>query len=278
MVCFTLGFSAKRCMRPRAVEAASFLYLYCAVCARRVDRQADSATRTLNGRMSVQLALIHSRQASGFPTARPPAVRHELVVRPDPSRASAGGSAPAAGVPSRVRAANYYRWAASFPDDIEVWLIELPGRGKSLGTRAIDTLSELIDFLRAILRPLLPRDYSVFGLAWGADRVLFRARYGAAGIRPSGSVRPARMRRSTHRHAPLDGAPVHRRNDADIVDYVVSLGGAARSGRRAPGDAAEAGQGGFPRDRGVLPAAVRNGAALPVTVFSGRDDTLRRAA
>ena len=31
-----------------------------------------------------------------------------------------------------------------------------------------------------------------------------------------------------HRHAPLDGAPVHRRNDADIVDYVVSLGGTPR--------------------------------------------------
>ena len=37
---------------------------------------------------------------------------------------------------------------------------------QSLGTRAIDTLSELIDFLRA-LRPLLPRDYSVFGHSMG---------------------------------------------------------------------------------------------------------------
>ena len=125
------------------------------------------------------------------------------------------------------RAANYYRWAASFPDDIEVWLIELPGRGKSLGTRAIDTLSELIDFLRA-LRPLLPRDYSVFGQHGGADRVLFRARYGQRA-----SARLARCVRHgcavlPHRHAPLDGAPVHRRNDADIVDYVVSLGGTPR--------------------------------------------------
>ncbi|CAI8794581.1 hypothetical protein EMIT0158MI4_170033 [Burkholderia ambifaria] len=60
-------------------NAASFLYRFLRLVARRVDNQADSAARALNGRMSVQLTLIHSRQTSrvpGGPTARQPSGTH----------------------------------------------------------------------------------------------------------------------------------------------------------------------------------------------------------
>ncbi|OXI15961.1 thioesterase II family protein [Burkholderia sp. AU15512] len=175
-------------------------------------------------------------------------------------------------------AANYYRWAASFPDDIEVWLIELPGRGKSLGTRAIDTLSELIDFLRA-LRPLLPRDYAVFGHSMGAliaycfARDMAQLGHPPVWLGASGTDAPF----YPHRHVPLDGAPVHRRNDADIVDYVVSLGGTPRE--VAEHDALRAmllklAKADFRVIEACFPLPSATALPCPVTVFSGRDDTL----
>ncbi|WP_175797727.1 thioesterase II family protein [Burkholderia ambifaria] len=179
-------------------------------------------------------------------------------------------------------AANYYRWGASFPDDIEVWLIELPGRGRSLGTRAIDTLPELIDFLRA-LRPLLPRDYSVFGHSMGALIAYCFARDMTQLGRPpvwlgaSGTDAPF----YPHRRARLDGTPVHVRNDAEIVDYVVSLGGTPREVvehaalrtmllKLAKAD--------FRVVEAFFPLPSATALPCPVTVFSGRDDTLLSAA
>ncbi|UTV59939.1 thioesterase II family protein [Burkholderia arboris] len=175
-------------------------------------------------------------------------------------------------------AANYYRWGASFPDDIEVWLIELPGRGRSLGTRAIDTLPELIDFLRA-LRPLLPRDYSVFGHSMGAlIAYSFACDMTQLGHPPvwfgaSGTDAPF----YPHRRTRLDGAPVHLRNDAEIIDYVVSLGGTPRE--VVEHDALRAmllklARADFRLVEAFFPLPSATALPCPVTVFSSRDDTV----
>ncbi|MBY8608721.1 MAG: thioesterase [Burkholderia sp.] len=175
-------------------------------------------------------------------------------------------------------AANYTRWGASFPDDIEVWLIELPGRGRSLGTRAIDTLPELIDFLRA-LRPLLPRDYSVFGHSMGAlIAYSFACDMTQLGHPPvwfgaSGTDAPF----YPHRQTRFDGAPVHLRNDAEIVDYVVSLGGTPRE--VVEHDALRAmllklARADFRLVEAFYPLPSATALPCPVTVFSSRDDTV----
>ncbi|KWU23057.1 thioesterase II family protein [Burkholderia cenocepacia] len=175
-------------------------------------------------------------------------------------------------------AANYYRWGASFPEDVEVWLIELPGRGRSLGARAIDTLPELIDFLRA-LRPLLPRTYSVFGHSMGALIAycfacdMTQHGHPPAWLGASGADAPF----YPHRHAHRDGMPVHLRTDAEIVDYVVSLGGTPRE--VVEHDALRAmllklAKADFRVVERFFPLPSATALPCPVTVFSGRDDTL----
>ena len=76
---------------------------------------------------------------------------------------------------------------------------------------------------------------------------------------------------------------MHRRNDADIVDYVVSLGGTPRE--VAEHDALRAmllklAKADFRVIEACFPLPSATALPCPVTVFSGRDDTLlaRRAA
>jgi surfactin synthase thioesterase subunit len=175
-------------------------------------------------------------------------------------------------------AANYYRWGASFPCDVEVWLVELPGRGRGLGARAIDTLPELIEFLRA-LHPLLPRSYSVFGHSMGAlIAYCFACDMAQLGHPPvwlgaSGADAPF----YPHRHTWGDGTPVHLLNDAEIVDYVVSLGGTPRE--VVENDALRAmllklAKADFRIVEKFFPLPSAIALPCPVTVFSGRDDTL----
>ncbi|KVN77243.1 thioesterase II family protein [Burkholderia ubonensis] len=173
-------------------------------------------------------------------------------------------------------AANYYRWGASFPADIEVWLIELPGRGMSLGEPAIDTLPELLDFLRAI-KPLLPRDYAVFGHSMGAliaycfAHDMTQLGHPPVWLGASGTDAPF----YPLRRARPDGVPVHLRPDADIVDYVVSLGGTPREVLEHDEIRAmllKLAKADFRLVEAFFPLPFATSLPFPVTVFAGRDD------
>lgn len=62
-------------------------------------------------------------------------------------------------------ATNYFRWAAAFAPHIEVWLVELPGRGRSLRHGAFDALPPLRDYLRE-LAPNSPPIIRSSAIAW----------------------------------------------------------------------------------------------------------------
>lgn len=179
-------------------------------------------------------------------------------------------------------ATNYHRWAMGFPADTEVWLIDLPGRGKTMRQRPVDTVPAMIAHLRS-LAPFLPRDYAVFGHSMGALVAYCFAHDMTQLGRPplwlgaSGADAPFYPERGRRRA----NAPVHLRSDPEIIDYMVALGGTPRelaehkelremllTLAKADFRIVEAG---FP-----LPSATPQ--PFPVAVFSGRHDPVVSAA
>ncbi|WP_082754568.1 thioesterase II family protein [Burkholderia savannae] len=172
-------------------------------------------------------------------------------------------------------ATNYYRWAAAFPAHIEVWLVELPGRGRSLHLPAFDTLPQLRDYLRE-LAPELPADYAIFGHSMGALVAYCFAHDMTQLGRPprwlgvSGADSPfAASRRRAH--------PVHARPDAAIVDHLASLGGTppevfAHDELRAI--LLKLAKADFRIVEAFFPLASPTPLPVPVTVFAGKRDAV----
>ncbi|WP_323122294.1 thioesterase II family protein [Burkholderia alba] len=179
-------------------------------------------------------------------------------------------------------ATSYHRWALGFPADIEVWLIELPGRGRNLQTPALATLPEVLTHLRE-LQPLLPRDYAVFGHSMGAlVGYCFACDMTQLGHPPVWlGASAAEAPFYPHRHARRTGAPVHLRSDEGIIDYMVSLGGTPREvAEHAELKAMllDMARADFHLVEACFPLPAATALPLPVTVFSGRDDPVASPA
>ncbi|KVD88966.1 thioesterase [Burkholderia sp. ABCPW 14] len=172
-------------------------------------------------------------------------------------------------------ATNYYKWATGFPAHIEVWLVELPGRGRNLNRPAIDALPQLRDYLRE-LAPELPSDYAIFGHSMGAlvaycfahDMTQLGRPPRWLGVSGADSPFAASRRRAF---------PVHQRADAAIVDYLASLGGtppevfAHDELRTMLLTLAKAD---FRIVEAFFPLASPTPLPVPVTVFAGRQDAV----
>ncbi|AGK49192.1 thioesterase domain protein [Burkholderia thailandensis MSMB121] len=172
-------------------------------------------------------------------------------------------------------ATNYFRWAVAFPPHVEVWLVELPGRGRSLKHAAFDTLPALRDYLRE-LAPALPADYAIFGHSMGAlvaycfahDMTQLGRAPRWLGVSGADSPFAASRRRAF---------PVHQRPDAAIVEHLATLGGTppevfAHDELRAM--LLQLAKADFRIVEAFFPLASATPLPVPVTVFAGAHDTV----
>jgi surfactin synthase thioesterase subunit len=81
-------------------------------------------------------------------------------------------------VPYAGGAANIYRrWTESLGAIVEVWAIELPGRGSRLRERPFTTLPDLVQNLGPAFRPYQDKPFAFFGHSMGAIISFELARY-----------------------------------------------------------------------------------------------------
>tara|TARA_R110002033_G_scaffold156232_1_gene192528 strand:+ start:1827 stop:2630 length:804 start_codon:yes stop_codon:yes gene_type:complete len=66
----------------------------------------------------------------------------------------------------------YQPWANQLPDGVELVAVQPPGRGSFIGTKAYNSMAELVAALQDELQPLLDRPYVLFGHSLGS-RVAF---------------------------------------------------------------------------------------------------------
>lgn len=65
-------------------------------------------------------------------------------------------------------AAIYQHWHRGLPQDVEVFALQLPGRGNRLLEEPITDLEELTDSIIASIEPYLDKPYALFGHSMGA--------------------------------------------------------------------------------------------------------------
>lgn len=85
-------------------------------------------------------------------------------LRPNPGAATRLFCVPYAGGGSQV----FQQWPDLLPLSFEVWVVNLPGRGKRLLEPTFSELSRLITALTKALFPLLDRPFAIFGHSMGA--------------------------------------------------------------------------------------------------------------
>lgn len=71
----------------------------------------------------------------------------------------------------------YSRWHLFFPDDIEICIVNLPGRGKRISEKPFFHISELVPALAKALSPLLKVPFAFLGHSMGAVLAFEIARY-----------------------------------------------------------------------------------------------------
>ncbi|MEO5873435.1 MAG: alpha/beta fold hydrolase [Streptosporangiaceae bacterium] len=62
----------------------------------------------------------------------------------------------------------YKGWEQEFPDEVEICLLDAPGRGRLHGQPLLDNSTDLVDFFRDTLLPWTGRPFAFFGHSMGA--------------------------------------------------------------------------------------------------------------
>ncbi|HTR46283.1 MAG TPA: alpha/beta fold hydrolase [Verrucomicrobiae bacterium] len=116
----------------------------------------------------------------------------------------------------------FHQWPDGLPADVEVWAVNLPGRGRRLMEPAFTSLAPLVDLLSQAILPLLDRPFAFFGHSMGA-LIEFEA---ARQLRKSGARLPDRLfvGGCFAPHLP-DPHPIHHLPEAEFINEVRRLGG-----------------------------------------------------
>lgn len=110
-------------------------------------------------------------------------------------------------------------WTKHLPPDIELCLVQLPGREKRMGETPYTVLENLVSDLTEALDPLLDRQYALFGHSMGALTAFALTRH----LRSRGHPQPAHLFVSGRRapQIPENEAPLHHLPDAAFVAALV---------------------------------------------------------
>ncbi len=116
----------------------------------------------------------------------------------------------------------FREWAPLLPDHIELWALNLPGRGSRLQDPLITTMSELVPFVLDALLDYVDKPFVFFGHSVGAIVAYEIARQ----LQQAQCPLPLHLFVSAHKAPHMAGsdAAMHRLPDADLVDLIRQLG------------------------------------------------------
>lgn len=114
-------------------------------------------------------------------------------------------------------------WDAALAEGIELWGVQLPGRGTRVAEPPYTRLRPLVGALAQALQPATDRPYALFGHSMGA----LLAYEVAVALRADGRPQPRRLIVSGHRapHLPAPRTPIHQLDDRAFLEEVGQLDG-----------------------------------------------------
>ncbi|MBM0230719.1 thioesterase [Micromonospora sp. STR1_7] len=165
----------------------------------------------------------------------------------------------------------YVRWADGLPDSIEVWAVQLPGRGSRGAEQPITDLNNIVEAFVSEARLTAP--YAFFGHSLGAGIAYHAARL----LRDRSLPEPTRLIASSYAAPHLHRSPIslETANGPDLVNAVARLFGAIPNELRRDPKALELHL--RPLRADMIVAATHRYAedgplTCPITVLSGQDD------
>jgi surfactin synthase thioesterase subunit len=120
--------------------------------------------------------------------------------------------------------ASIYRlWGNMFPESVEVWPVQPPGREMRYNEPAFTRAREYASALVTAIRPLLDRPFAFFGHSLGALMAFETTR----ALRAQGLPLPVRLFPSARRapHLPHNAELVHALPEPQLIDHLRRLGG-----------------------------------------------------
>jgi medium-chain acyl-[acyl-carrier-protein] hydrolase len=142
--------------------------------------------------------------------------------RPNPGAALRVLCFPYAGGGSSV----FRTWPGELPENVELWVIELPGRETRAKERPLRLMTELITQLTSAVAPLLKPPFALYGHSLGA---LTGFRF-ARELRRRGGPQPVHLFVSGRRAPQLpEPSPMHGLPDAQFTDRLRRMGGVSEA-------------------------------------------------
>lgn len=116
----------------------------------------------------------------------------------------------------------YKDWAEKLPEDIEVYAINLPGRGNRRSEPFVRSMYHLTESIATALGPFLDKPYAFFGHSVGA-LVAYET---ASRIQSAGKLLPMRLYVSAHKapHEAHEKYPMYTLPDAELIGKICELG------------------------------------------------------
>src|SRR5690348_12875642 len=114
--------------------------------------------------------------------------------------------------------AAFRSWETALADAIELWRVQLPGRGARIAEPPYTRLRPLVRALAQVLQSATDRPYALFGHSMGA----LLAYEVALALRADGRPPPRRLIVSGHRapHLPPPRTPIHQLDDGAFLEEV----------------------------------------------------------
>ena len=117
----------------------------------------------------------------------------------------------------------FQAWQQQLPDDIEVWPVQLPGRGIRYTEESFTELDALIDALSEAIHPYLDRPFFLFGHSMGALVSFELARY----MQQQWNIEPDHLFVSGFHapHLPDPNPPIYHLPDDEFLNEVIAMNG-----------------------------------------------------